>query len=471
MARVLPFQERQDDPAETPTTDLVLQTRPAEFSLLQLVDVQAALNQSHAELTSTAWIRSAVLRSMQNKRFRVQARDVKGGNPNSVYIIILDENGNPTDVVDDWREGNTTAAWSPPASPSAKQVEVLSWTTKMGCPSFSLPAGPIETGGSCPGAAGGQSIIGSEKLKASQKFVETVTGEPVRLYQAICQFCYAEGGQYATGGVQVAQVLRYIWTRDATSDVRFESSGVRFGPKALAWIEAMVYAIDNADFMLEGGKVAKLEYPPERARPGSRKPARYFRWHDSGDLFSAAHLALVKEVCNRLPDITFWTPTRCWATSWGVEAVNKINGPAEKSNLVIRPSAYHVNEPPPSLDKLGPGWAAGSTSYALGQKLWAQDNSGLVQIGSRKRVVKVKQRDPSTGRMKTVQKNVSLPNPLEPWAKKLGYDWDCQTYAVDDEKHTCRHAMSPELDSQGRNLVGCRACWIRPSARINYTLH
>ncbi len=471
MARVLPFQERQDDPAETPTTDLVLQTRPAEFSLLQLVDVQAALNQSHAELVSTTWIRSAVLRSMQNKRFRVQARSLSGGDPNSVFIVILDENGEPTDVVDDWREGNTTAAWSPPATPSAKQVEVLSWTTKMGCPSFSLPAGPIETGGSCPGAKGGQSIVPLSNLQAGQRAVTAVTGEPVRLYQAICQFCYAEGGQYATGGVQVAQVLRYIWTRDAASDVKRTATGVAFGPKARAWIEAMVYAIDNADFLLDGGKVAKLEYPPERPRPGSRKKQRFFRWHDSGDIFSEAHLAMIKEVCNRLPDITFWAPTRCWATTWGVAAVNEINGPAEQSNLVIRPSSFHVNEGPPSREKLGIGWAEGSTSYALAQKLWAQESSGLLQIGSRKRVVKVKERDTNTGRMKTVEKAVSLPSPLAPWAKKLGYDWDCQTYAVDDEKHTCRHALSPELDSDGKNIVGCRACWIRPGQRINYTLH
>ena len=471
MARVLPFQERQGDPAETPTTDLVLQTRPAEFDLLQLVDVQAALDQSHAELVSTAWIRAAVVRSMQNKRFRIQARDVKGNDPRSVFIIVLDANGNPTDVVDDWQEGNTTAAWSPPATPSAKQVEVLSWTTKMGCPSFSLPAGPIESGGSCPGAKGGQSIVPVPAMKAGQDAVTAVTGEPVRLYQAICQFCYAEGGQYSTGQVQIAQVLRYIWTRDAASNVSFGPQGPTFGPKAVAWIEAMVYAIDNADFALDGGKVEKLVYPPERPRPGTRKKQRFFRWHDSGDFFSAAHVALVKEVCKRLPDITFWAPTRCWATTWGVEAVNKINGPAENSNLVIRPSAFHVNEPPPPREKLGIGWAQGSTSYALGQKLWAQDTSGLVQIGARRRTGNVKELNPKTGRMRTVEKAVTLPAPREPWARKLGYDWDCQTYAVDDEKHTCRHALSPEIGADGKNLVGCRACWIRPGERINYTLH
>jgi hypothetical protein len=294
----------------------------------------------------------------------------------------------------------------------------------------------------------------------------------VRVQQAICEYCYATGGQYATGQVQFAQLLRYVWTRDAAKDVHgitdmdFQAGRigkVEFGPRARAWIHAMVYAFDRADYLMDGGKVGKTPYPPER------RNKRFARIHDSGDFFSAQYLAMWKAVCNALPDITFWAPSRIWATKWGVQAVNMINGPAEKSNLIIRPSAYHVNEGPVPRERLmvkggaWTGWAAGSSAYALrlkppnkdvGQPQWPQDPS-LVQLRSKHAEREV--------RGKKVP--INLPGPQQTWQEGDAYDWDCQTYAVDDEKHTCRHAAAPD----GKD--GCRACWQMPDLRINYTLH
>jgi hypothetical protein len=143
--------------------------------------------------------------------------------------------------------------------------------------------------------------------------------------------------------VQFAQVLRYIWTRES----------MRTDEGIEAWVEAMVYAVDNAKYMLEGGKFGKTHYLPERF------DGRFFRIHDSGDFFSRQYLAAWKAIADALPDITFWAPSRYWATGNGIEQVNEING--DPRNLIIRPSAYHTNEPPPR--DLGPGWATGSAVF------------------------------------------------------------------------------------------------------------
>lgn len=85
------------------------------------------------------------------------------------------------------------------------------------------------------------------------------------------------------------------------------------------WVEAMVYLITSS----------KTEF---------------FRWQDSGDLQSVAHLGKIVDVCNRLPEVKFWLPTREYkmVTDY-VKQGGKI-----PSNLVIRLSAHMKNAAPPS---------------------------------------------------------------------------------------------------------------------------
>lgn len=350
------------------------------------------LNASHAGLVQTAWLRESAIQALEGATYQVVV--VGGMRAGSLprLELHLDEPVIP--------KGEHHMPWNPPASPNARRFKVLSWTSKMGAPSFSLPAGPLEAGGSCPGAAAGQSIVPADKLRKAAKIVSRETGEPVRLQQAICQFCYAEGGQYATGQVQFAQVLRYAWTQTALRTERGTEE----------WIDAMVFAVQNAQYLLDGGRIDKTTYEPERFE------GRFFRIHDSGDFFSPKYVRAWKEVANRCPDVLFWAPTRCWATSWGVDVVNEVN--AQPDNLIIRPSSYHVNEPPPRA--LGPGWAAGSTTF----------DKKLVDYGEHVR----------------------------------DFDWNCRAYSEDKNK-TCRNALAPD------GKVGCRACWGRPLEEINYTLH
>ena len=102
------------------------------------------------------------------------------------------------------------------------------------------------------------------------------------------------------------------------------------------------------------------------------------------------------------------------------------------SNLIVRPSAYHINEPPPR--EMGKGWAAGSTSY----------KDVLKPPGIRPRGDKLPP---------------GVPGPSKP------YDWDCQAYNTESENVTCREALAPDGE------VGCRACWKNKQDEINYTLH
>jgi len=214
--------------------------------------------------------------------------------------------------------------------------------------------------------------------------------------------------------------MRYIWTRDA---LRMANGGLwnplEHGPGAQPagvghWLDAMSYAVEHADYVLEGGRPRDTSagpYLPER------HPGRYFRIHDSGDFFAPGYVWMWKEIANRFPDILFWAPSRYWATGKGAKQVNEIN--ANPGNLVIKPSAYHINEPPPQ--NLGPGWAAGSTAHAREEK-----DAGYA---------------------------------------RGEFDWDCQAYAVEEESHSCRHAVAPD------GQRGCRACWRFSDATICYTLH
>lgn len=134
-------------------------------------------NEAHAELLNTAWIRSALIERMQDAR-----------------IWIEYEKGEPVIAISSPAPG---PAWNP--SGGAKRTTILGWTTKMGAPSFSLPAGARAMGGACPGATAGQTIADpKERRDQAAKLLPVLNGsrrangpriERVDVTQAICEFC------------------------------------------------------------------------------------------------------------------------------------------------------------------------------------------------------------------------------------------------------------------------------------------
>jgi hypothetical protein len=249
----------------------------------------------------------------------------------------------------------------------------------------------------------------------------------VDLAKCICEFCYAEGGQYSTASVQFHQMVRYAWVRQA---LEIDMDGVPLRGQAgvtrpieeSQFVQVMIEAINSADFKLSG-------------EPARWAGQRFFRIHDSGDFFSLTYVRAWKAIANHFhPDnnddpITFWAPTRMWASGKKfVDEVDAING--DNSNLVIRPSAYHIDQHGPELRK-HPGWAAATVVYRTKAKKAAEG----------------------------------------PIAHGGTFDWDCKAYE-NEKGPTCRDAERPEEGSAAPSKQkGCRVCWKRPDLRVNYTLH
>lgn len=338
MAAVLPHLEEQNDPSETQAEREVQgattgTSRRAlrglgrglgrvEAETGQSLDAaDKAVQAAHAELVTTAWTRRAVHEELAGTQ--IHAETVK----HDVFLVLDRPYG----------EGPAFNRF-PSSVRNTDRVRVLGWTAKMGCPSFSLPAGPPQFGGACPGAVAGQSIVEADQAIPAERLVERVTREPVNLAEAVCEFCYAEGGNYRYGTKQLQQVVTLEWTRRAVDDGSF--------------VEVLDWAIKHADFGLGSYREGGVAVPAERR-------GKFFRIHDSGDFYSRRYLEAWKQIADLNPDVMFWAPTRIWATNWGVRAVNEINAPPD--NFTIRPSQYMVNRP--ALESLGPGWAAWTTVF------------------------------------------------------------------------------------------------------------
>lgn len=363
----------------------------------------ATASDSHAQLTSMVYLRSSLTEALKTKKVSIKyvGADVW------LYLDI------PLKQQD-------TPPWNPTTMEEVKRGKLLSWTSKMGTPSFSLPAGAPSMGGSCVGASGGQTVVPIEQYHRQKRVVLSVVGQGYKPEQAICQNCYAEGGQYSTANVQVYQLMRYAWAQGAVQDGSFaEVMGwaVRQVPYHLDGKGLSDAKDDNGNLILDvsTGKPLRVTSVPELDRK------RYFRIHDSGDFFSPDYIAAWKKVADQNPDITFWAPSRVWAVPTMREAVNEIN--RNPKNLIIRPSAYAINGPWPK--NLGPGWSEGTTVFAESEK-----------------------------------PRMPLPEGEDP-----PYDWDCKAYETSSQNVTCRDAENPE------GSIGCRACWKRPDLSVNYTLH
>jgi len=123
------------------------------------------------------------------------------------------------------------------------------------------------------------------------------TGSKLRKVEgSVCSDCYACKGCYQFPGVKACLENRYKAIRRQK------------------WIDAMVALIQ-----------------------GSTKTKKFFRWHDSGDIQNVGHLAQIVEVARRLPEVSFWLPTKERA----ILAQFKGSLP---SNLVVRLSASMVDQ-------------------------------------------------------------------------------------------------------------------------------
>ena len=75
-----------------------------------------------------------------------------------------------------------------------------------------------------------------------------------------------------------------------------------------------------------------------------KRSIRYFRWHDSGDLQSVAHLHNIVSICRMTPGTRHWLPTREYRM--GDEYIAEW-GPLPR-NLVVRASAHMIGRAAPA---------------------------------------------------------------------------------------------------------------------------
>lgn len=188
---------------------------------------------------------------------------------------------------------------------AGKNHAILSHTSAMACWSFSLPA--VE---SCPGR--------SSSLQHDD---------------SICRACYACQGRYTSTTVMQCLAARLAWVRWHTTTHERQQ----------VWIDTMVRAITQ-----------------------STKDGGYFRWHDSGDIFSPTYCRMVRSVCARTPYVQHWFPTRSWGLTW-VGELRKLNA---LPNVVVRPSSHGFNEAPPVVDGLADGLSAHTTEQPHKAVVW-----------------------------------------------------------------------------------------------------
>ena len=118
-----------------------------------------------------------------------------------------------------------------------------------------------------------------------------------RVVGSICSICYALKGRYSFPNVSSALERRFALISQK------------------GWAKNMVAAL------------LRIEQ------------SGYFRWHDSGDLQSIAHLRRIVRICEATPEIKHWLPTREFAV------VRKFleSGGKIPANLTVRLSALMID--------------------------------------------------------------------------------------------------------------------------------
>lgn len=207
-----------------------------------------------------------------------------------------------------------------------RNSSLFTWTSKMSCPSFSIPAGPVENGGTCP--ASKQASI--EKEGSYEKFSEPLSEIPEG-EKFICSVCYAGKGRYLMyKSMSLGQVAKLKWVQKT----------LRAGTFSRRMSEAIA-SLQDQDV--------------ERVLAAKLVSNKFFRIHDSGDFFSPDYYKAWVEICYALPEVRFWAPTRQWVYAKWRELFSNYPPPR---NLSLRPSALFTSAPPPIIR----GMAGGSTS-------------------------------------------------------------------------------------------------------------
>ena len=360
-------------------------------------------------------------------------------------------------------------------------VTLLSQTSKMSCPSFSIAAGPPKEGGTCVSAALPPSKRGTQE---GQTFT--------------CSVCYSLENRYSFQSTTIPQAARMAWVEqyleeDPTGELwalqmlmaitDYARSSTLGGKRVYTAADLKRDKAIRIQIRQKTGKKSKYTGPStgplvritqelgvwENGRllvPIGRHPVNYhelhffpafettlpawtgmkssrqylaslgpsdgniagfFRIHDSGD-FSlgrkpalwASYIRAWALIAQALPHVVFWGPTRVWVLPNLAEVLRE--AAAIAPNLILRPSALNTDELAPDID----GLAMGTTVFmpeVRGKDVHYKDLVNLRTGGTTMRCPVYTK----------VEEGVEAPN-------------NCQ------DAH-------------------CRACWIQPDIAVGYGLH
>ena len=213
------------------------------------------------------------------------------------------------------------------------KTSLFTFTSKMSCPSFSIPAGPTK-GGTCPASKPDSIERDGSYTEHHPPLSEKGDGT------FICDLCYAGKSNYGMyPNISAGQMAKLHWVNKTLADETF--------------VDKMGQALE----MLFDKRIEKVLLSNGLSN-------RFFRIHDSGDFFSREYYSAWVEVCNKFrgrlnPDgghlMYFWAPTRMWVYRGYLEHFRQVPPPP---NLALRPSALFTGAPAPMIQ----GLAAGSTS-------------------------------------------------------------------------------------------------------------
>jgi hypothetical protein len=247
------------------------------------------------------------------------------------------------------------------------RASMLTNTSKMGCYSWNLPAGPTKYKGTCPGAAmlfdtSGLGLLGKDPLAnlkrlaavrrhtaiADEAFIASIPKtqtEAVRRF--ICNGCYALKGQYGNP----SNIVNMGWKKKWLQGYALPTG---------QFVSIMVQAITMAS--------RKTAYDQQRATTPELRAAiphpAYFRIHDAGDFWSNEYMAAWFEVCERLPHMHFWAPTRIWTAAGTAGWLERMIAQGKlPKNLCLRPSGLFFDAPEPQIPGLDGGTSSNTITF------------------------------------------------------------------------------------------------------------
>jgi hypothetical protein len=219
-------------------------------------------------------------------------------------------------------------------------ARLFTFTSKMSCASFSIPAGPAgpTKHGTCP-AATPEAVEGEGSYEEFHPPLSEMPGGA----KYVCTLCYAGKAQYALrANVSLTQMARLEWLKKTLANGTF--------------VRKMSEAIGSL-----------LDPDVERLLLSRNVSNKYFRIHDSGDFTTPEYYKAWRDICDQFvgkrglkghPFIYFWAPTRQWVfEKFRRTFENYPPGP----NFSLRPSGLFTELP---MTPRVPGMAAGTTSIA-----------------------------------------------------------------------------------------------------------